>query len=119
MRKQILRGEIYLASFNPPTNKRDSEQRGYRPVLVVQNHFGNVNSPTAIVAAMTSNLEKAELPTHVTVNTDCGVQRDSIILLEQLRTLDKRKLNIYVGSLDENQMKEVDAALAVSLGIGV
>jgi len=125
MQDTIKRGDIYLVNLNLPAKKGEeqseqrSEQRGFRPTLIISNDFGNENSPTVIVAAITSNRDKPELPTHVAVSTDCGLKRESIILLEQLRTLDKRMLKRYIGSLNENQMKEVDAALAVSLGIGV
>ena len=123
MPNTIKRGDIYLVNLNLPAKKdgeraeQRSEQRGYRPTLVISNDFGNDSSPTVIVAAMTSNRDKPELPTHVKVNTDCGLRHESIILLEQLKTLDKQKLSRYIGTLDENVMKEIDAALAVSLGI--
>lgn len=115
MEKQYQRGNIFLADLRPTVH---SEQSGVRPVLVISNDKGNASSPTVIVAAITSNLDKPSLPTHVAVKTDCGLHRDSIILLEQLRTLDKRRLGRQVGTLNENVMKEVDGAIAVSIGIG-
>lgn len=114
MEKQVSRGDIYLADLRPVYR---SEQSGIRPVLIVQNDTGNIHSPTVIVAAITSNLDKPSLPTHIIAKTDCGLNKDSIVLLEQLRTLDKRRLGKYIGALDENYMKEVDSALAVSVGI--
>jgi len=126
MQNTIKRGDIYLVNLNLPAKKdkeqqseQMSEQRGYRPTLVISNDIGNDNGPTVILAAMTSNLEKPILPTHVAVQAKCGLQYDSIILLEQLKTLDKQKLRRYIGTLDEATMKEIDAALAVSVGIGV
>lgn len=114
MEKQMVRGDIYLTDLR---NSTRSEQSGIRPVLVVQNDIGNANSPTVIVAAMTSNLDKPALPTHVIAKTDCGLLKDSVVLLEQLRTLDKRRLGKYIGTLNETYMKEIDSALAVSVGI--
>lgn len=95
-----------------------SEQGGTRPVLIVQNDVGNRFSPTVIAAAITSRRFKTELPTHIRVNADgCGLARDSIVLLEQVRTLDKKRLREKMGNLDITDMSRVDQALSVSLGI--
>ena len=111
---QILRGEIYYADLSPVVG---SEQGGIRPVLVVQNNTGNRYSPTIIAAAITSQLEKARLPTHIELpKQNFGLPRDSVILTEQLRTLDKRRLKERLGTLDNVLMLKVDKALLISLG---
>lgn len=111
----IKRGEIYYADLSPVIG---SEQGGIRPVLIVQNDVGNRYSPTVIAAAITSQREKAELPTHIKVTAEgSGLQRDSIILLEQVRTIDKRRLKERMGSLDIGSMDRVDQALSVSFGL--
>ena len=113
--KQILRGDIYYADLSPVLG---SEQGGMRPVLVVQNDTGNKFSPTNIVCAITSQLTKARLPTHIEVNKgQFGLPKDSVILLEQIRTIDKRRLKDIVGHLDNNYLNKVDKALIVSLGL--
>lgn len=110
----ILRGEIYYADLSPVLG---SEQGGVRPVLVVQNNIGNKYSPTVIAAAITSKLTKAKLPTHIAVEEgQFGLSKASVILLEQLRTLDKRRLRERIGSLDEPTQLRVDRALLISLG---
>lgn len=112
----VKRGEIYYADLSPVIG---SEQGGTRPVLIVQNDVGNKFSPTVIAAAITSQRFKTSLPTHITVNADgCGLAKDSIVLLEQVRTLDKKRLREKMGILDETDMLRVDRALSVSLGIG-
>ncbi len=112
----VKRGEIYYADLSPVIG---SEQGGTRPVLIVQNDVGNKFSPTVIAAAITSQKFKTSLPTHITVNADgCGLAKDSIVLLEQVRTLDKKRLREKMGILDETDMLRVDRALSVSLGIG-
>ncbi len=111
----VKRGEIYYADLSPVVG---SEQGGMRPVLIVQNDTGNRHSPTVIAAAITSRLDKAQLPTHIALaEGSAGLNRDSIILLEQIRTLDKSRLRERMGRVDEPTMNAVDAALAVSFGL--
>lgn len=111
----IKRGEIYYADLSPVIG---SEQGGVRPVLIVQNDVGNKYSPTVIAAAITSQRDKTNLPTHIKVQAEgCGLAKDSIVLLEQVRTLDKRRLKEKMGSLDINSMDMVDRALSVSFGL--
>ncbi len=96
-----------------------SEQGGIRPVLIVQNDVGNKFSPTVIAAAITSQRDKTNLPTHIRVNADgCGLSKDSIVLLEQVRTIDKQRLKEKMGSLDLTSMNMIDKALSVSFGLG-
>lgn len=111
---EIKRGELYYADLSPVVG---SEQGGVRPVLVVQNDVGNKYSPTIIAAAVTSRMTKARLPTHIEISgRSYGLQKDSVILLEQIRTLDKRRLKERIGALPENTMRSVDGALLISLG---
>ncbi len=111
----VRRGDIFYADLSPVVG---SEQGGIRPVLIVQNDVGNKFSPTVIAAAITSRRFKANLPTHIRVGvTQSGLVRDSIILLEQVRTLDKQRLKERMGALDAADMARVDRALSVSLGI--
>lgn len=111
----IKRGDIYYADLSPVVG---SEQGGVRPVLIVQNDVGNRYSPTVIAAAITSQRDKTELPTHIRVTAQgSGLQRDSIILLEQVRTIDKRRLKERMGALDTGSMNRVDQALSVSFGL--
>ena len=111
----VKRGDIYYADLSPVVG---SEQGGLRPVLIIQNDVGNRYSPTVIAAAITSRLGKAKLPTHIDVHAErAGLARDSVVLLEQLRTLDKRRLKERMGRLDDDMMREIDAAIAVSLGL--
>lgn len=112
----INRGDIYYADLSPVVG---SEQGGIRPVLVIQNNVGNKYSPTVIVAAITSQLSKAKLPTHIELSKSIGLPKDSVILLEQIRTLDKRRLQDKVCSLNELTMNSVDVALMISCGLGV
>lgn len=110
----IKRGEIYYADLSPVLG---SEQGGVRPVLVLQNDIGNKYSPTIIVSAITSRLYKAKLPTHISLDASLyGLNKHSIILLEQLRTIDKLRLREKIGELSPQKMKEVDNALLISLG---
>ena len=112
----MLRGEIYRAALDPVLG---SEQGGTRPVVVVQNNVGNRYSPTVIVLAVTSRMNKARLPTHIEVPSPIGgLPRDSVILAEQVRTLDKQRLLERLGALPESVMAQVDRALRMSLGIG-
>ncbi len=110
----IKRGELYYADLSPVVG---SEQGGVRPVLVVQNDVGNKYSPTVIAAAVTSKINKAKLPTHIELPSNTyGLQKDSVILLEQIRTLDKRRLKERIGELNETTMSRVDNAILISLG---
>ncbi|MDA8442050.1 MAG: type II toxin-antitoxin system PemK/MazF family toxin [Peptococcaceae bacterium] len=111
----IRRGEIYYAELNPVVG---SEQGGTRPVLVIQNDIGNQYSPTTIIAAITSQISKAKLPTHVEVTSKrSGLERDSVILTEQIRTIDKSRLKEKVTVLDDETMARVNQAIEVSLGL--
>ena len=111
----IRRGDIYYADLSPVVG---SEQGGVRPVLIVQNDVGNRYSPTVIAAAITSKLGKAKLPTHIDVYADrVGLARDSVILLEQIRTIDKKRLGEKMGHLDDTVMRAVDDAITVSFGL--
>ena len=111
----IKRGEIYYADLSPVVG---SEQGGIRPVLIVQNDIGNKYSPTVIAAAITSQKDKTKLPTHIQVTSEgCGLQKDSIVLLEQVRTIDKRRLKEKMGRLDDRSMYRVNQAIGVSLGL--
>ena len=111
----VKRGEIYYADLSPVVG---SEQGGIRPVLIVQNDVGNKHSPTVIAAAITSKKEKSQLPTHISVSAQsCGLSKDSVVLLEQVRTLDKRRLKERMGELDSSSMTQVNNALQVSLGL--
>ena len=110
----IKRGELYYADLSPVLG---SEQGGVRPVLILQNDVGNKYSPTVIVSAITSKLFKAKLPTHISLDaTEFGLSKDSIILLEQIRTIDKQRLKEKIGELNSVKMKEVNNALLISLG---
>ena len=116
MDTNVKRGDIFYADLSPVVG---SEQGGTRPVLIVQNDTGNRHSPTVIAAAITSQTGKARLPTHIDLPVDqsCGLSRNSIILLEQVRTLDKKRLREKMGHVEENVMEKVDLALAVSFGL--
>ena len=111
----VKRGDIFYADLSPVIG---SEQGGTRPVLVVQNDVGNKFSPTVIVAAITSQINKAKLPTHIEINAhEVGLLKDSVILLEQVRTIDKKRLREKIGRLDDEQLASVDEALGISFGI--
>lgn len=110
---EFKRGELYYADLSPVVG---SEQGGVRPVLIIQNNVGNKYSPTVIVAAITSQINKAKLPTHIELNTSYGLVKNSVVLLEQLRTLDKRRLKDKIGVVDSIKMKRIDSALLISLG---
>ena len=111
----VKRGDIFYADLSPVVG---SEQGGMRPVLIVQNDTGNKHSPTVIAAALTSQTGKARLPTHIELNAQSvGLSRDSVILLEQIRTIDKSRLRERMGKLDDNTMTKVDNAIAVSFGL--
>ena len=112
----VKRGEVYYADLSPVVG---SEQGGIRPVLIVQNDVGNKFSPTVIAAAITSQKDKTNLPTHIEVNANnCGLQKDSIVLLEQVRTLDKQRLKERIGFLETNDMIRINHALSISVGLG-
>ncbi|MGJ3205809.1 type II toxin-antitoxin system endoribonuclease NdoA [Geobacillus sp. FJAT-46040] len=111
----VKRGDVYFADLSPVVG---SEQGGVRPVLVIQNDIGNRFSPTVIVAAITAQIQKAKLPTHVEIDAKrCGFERDSVILLEQIRTIDKQRLTDKITHLDDEMMDKVDEALQISLGL--
>ncbi len=111
----VKRGDIFYADLSPVLG---SEQGGVRPVLVVQNDIGNKFSPTVIIAAITSQINKAKLPTHLEITAeDYGLSKDSVILLEQIRTIDKKRLRERIGRLDDEQMAKVSEALSISLGM--
>ena len=110
---EIHRGELYYADLSPVVG---SEQGGVRPVLVVQNDVGNKYSPTVIAAAVTSRIHKARLPTHIELPHAFGLQKDSVILLEQIRTIDKKRLMSRIGELPPATMSRVDNAILISLG---
>ncbi len=113
----IKRGEIYYADLSPVIG---SEQGGVRPVLIIQNDVGNKYSPTVIAAAITSQRDKTKLPTHISVDAvECGLAKDSIVLLEQVRTIDKKRLKERMGALDISSMGRVDKALTVSFGLTI
>ncbi len=111
----IKRGDIFYADLSPVIG---SEQGGVRPILIVQNDVGNKYSPTVIAAAITSQINKAKLPTHIEIDSkEYGLTKDSVILLEQIRTIDKRRLREKIGHLDDERMKSVNYALNVSFGL--
>lgn len=116
MTPTIKRGDIFYADLSPVVG---SEQGGLRPVLIIQNDVGNRYSPTVIAAAITSRMDKTKLPTHIDINADrVGLAKDSVVLLEQIRTLDKRRLKEKMGHLDSSVMMQVNNALAISCGLG-
>jgi mRNA interferase MazF len=111
----VKRGDIYYADLSPVVG---SEQGGVRPVLIVQNNVGNKFSPTVIAAAITSQINKAKMPTHIEIGAaDYGLSKDSVILLEQVRTIDKKRLKERIGHLNENLMNRVNEAIEISLGL--
>ena len=113
---EVHRGEVFYADLSPVVG---SEQGGIRPVLIVQNEIGNRHSPTVIAAAITSRLDKARLPTHINIRAeDTGLAKDSVVLLEQIRTIDKKRLKERMGRLDDTSMAEIDTALSISFGLG-
>ncbi len=115
MDSSVRRGDIFYADLSPVVG---SEQGGTRPVLIVQNNMGNKHSPTVIAAAITSQMNKARLPTHIElVGPTVGLTKNSVVLLEQVRTIDKKRLKEHMGHLDEEMMNRVDDAIAVSFGL--
>lgn len=111
---EIKRGDMFYANLDPVSG---SEQGGSRPVLIVQNNVGNRFSPTVVVAAITSKTDKAPLPTHVPLNGIPGLEKNSLLLLEQIRTIDRIRLKGHIGTLDERIMETVDQALSISVGL--
>lgn len=111
---QIKKGDLYYADLRPAVG---SEQSGIRPILVIQNNIGNRYSPTVIVAAVTSQPGKRSLPTHIVLGRGNGLHQNSVVLLEQVRTIDRSRLRDYIGHLDELVMRAVDQGLAVSFGL--
>ena len=115
MDTNVKRGDIFYADLSPVVG---SEQGGTRPVLIVQNDTGNKHSPTVIAAAITSQTGTARLPTHISLSGhDVGLSKDSVVLLEQIRTIDKRRLREHMGHVDDGLMNQVDSAIAVSFGL--
>lgn len=113
----IKRGDVYYADLSPVIG---SEQGGIRPVLVIQNDTGNKYSPTVIISAITSQLNKAKLPTHIEIEAkEFGLAKDSVILLEQVRTIDKKRLKEKIGHLDEIMMTQVNEGIQISFGINI
>jgi mRNA interferase MazF len=111
----VKRGDIFYADLSPVVG---SEQGGFRPVIIVQNNIGNRFSPTVIVAAITAQIQKAKLPTHVEITAaESGLEKDSVVLLEQIRTIDKQRLTQKITHLDEERMLQIDDALMTSLGL--
>jgi mRNA interferase MazF len=111
----IRRGDIFYANLNPVLG---SEQGGLRPVLIIQNDIGNMYSPTTVVAAITSKIKRAKLPTHIEISAvRYHLEKDSVILLEQVRTIDKQRLKEKIARLDEETMAKVNEAIAISLGL--
>ncbi|MBR5521478.1 MAG: type II toxin-antitoxin system PemK/MazF family toxin [Oscillospiraceae bacterium] len=112
---EIKRGEVFYADLSPVIG---SEQGGTRPVLIVQNDMGNRHSPTVIAAAITSRQDKTSMPTHINIKGDsCGLAKDSVVLLEQIRTIDKQRLKEKTGRLDASDLEKVNQALNISFGL--
>lgn len=112
--QKVMRGDLFFADLDPVVG---SEQGGIRPVVVLQNNIGNKYSPTLIVAAITSQTNKNRMPTHVRVSDRTDLPKNSVVLLEQLRTIDKKRLQQKLGAFDEETMEEIDEALGVSIGL--
>ena len=111
---KIKRGQIYYADLSPV---KGSEQGGYRPVLIIQNDVGNEYSPTVIAAVITSRHTKAKLPTHIWLNAECGLPKESMVECEQVRTLDKSRLKDFMGAVSQEVMQEVDKGLKISFAL--
>ena len=112
--QEIIRGDIYYADLSPVVG---SEQGGIRPVLIIQNNVGNKYSPTVIVSAITSQINKAKIPTHIELPAkEYNLQKDSVVLLEQIRTIDKKRLQEKITTLDQTKMKQINRAILISLG---
>ena len=115
MKKEIKRGQVWYADLSPVIG---SEQGGLRPVLIVQNDMGNAHAPTTIVAIITSRKTKAKLPTHIWLSVTCGLKVNSMVELEQIRTIDKSRLRSYMGDIQQGEQNLIDQALKISLGLG-
>jgi len=113
-KRQIKRGDIYYVDLNPTIG---SEQGGIRPCLIVQNDVGNKHSPTIVIAPITGKLRKNPLPTHVLIPQSCGLDMDSLVLMEQIRTFDRARLGAYIGRVEDTLLPTVDKALAICVGI--
>lgn len=112
--KEIKRGQIYYADLSPV---KGSEQGGFRPVLIIQNDVGNKYAPTVIAAVVTSRHTKANLPTHIWLNDECGLPKESMVECEQIRTLDKKRLKSFMGQASQEVMKEIDKGLKISFAL--
>lgn len=112
--KKIKRGQIYYADLSPVVG---SEQGGYRPVLIIQNDMGNRYSPTTIAAVITTRKTKANLPTHIWLNSECGLPKESMVECEQVRTIDKKRLKNFMGQVSEEVMQEIDKGLKISFAL--
>lgn len=110
----MKRGQIYYADLSPVVG---SEQGGYRPVLIIQNDIGNRYAPTVIAAVITTRKTKADLPTHIWLNAECGLPRESMVECEQIRTLDKKRLKEFMGQVSDEVMKEIDKGIKISLAV--
>ena len=111
---EIKRGQIYYADLSPV---KGSEQGGHRPVLIIQNDVGNRYAPTVIAAIITSRHTKANLPTHIWLNAECGLPKESMVECEQVRTLDKKRLKSFMGAVSDEVMREIDKGLKISFGL--
>ena len=112
--KTIKRGQIYYADLSPV---KGSEQGGHRPVLIIQNDVGNKFAPTVIIAVITSRHTKAKLPTHIWLNAECGLPKESMVECEQVRTIDKSRLKSFMGAVSDEVMNEIDKGLKISFGL--
>lgn len=112
--EKIKRGQIYYADLSPVVG---SEQGGYRPVLIIQNDMGNRYSPTTIAAVITTRKTKANLPTHIWLNSECGLPKESMVECEQVRTIDKKRLKSFMGQVSEEIMQEIDKGLKISFAL--
>ncbi len=111
---EIKRGQIYYADLSPV---QGSEQGGHRPVLIIQNDIGNKYSPTTIIAIITTRKTKANLPTHIWLNSECGLPKESMVECEQIRTIDKKRLKQFMGTVSKEIIEEIDKGLKISLGV--
>ena len=112
--KEIKKGQIYYADLSPVVG---SEQGGYRPVLIIQNDIGNRYSPTTIIAVITTRKTKANLPTHIWLNSECGLPKESMVECEQVRTIDKKRLKSFMGQVSEEVLAEIDKGLKISFAL--
>lgn len=112
--KELKRGQIYYADLSPVVG---SEQGGTRPILIIQNDIGNKYSPTTIAACITTRTTKSKIPTHLWLDETCGLPKDSMVMLEQLRTIDKKRLRKYIGKISDTDLEEINKAIKISLGV--